>query len=71
MKFFKVLGFSNLNGNNTCLNLVVLDYFYALDSHDAILCAMAFWSGTLDSHSAVFAYEVGPESINNLGGATV
>lgn len=54
MKFYKVLGFSNLNGNNTCLNLVVLDYFYALDSH-----------------SAVFAYEVGHESINNLGGAIV
>lgn len=36
MKFYKVLGFSNLNG-----------------------------------HSAVFAYEVGHESINNLGGATV
>lgn len=54
MKFFKVLVFLNLNGNNTCLNLVVLYHFYALDSH-----------------SAVFAYEVGPESINNLGGATV
>lgn len=66
MKFYKVLGFSNLNGN-----LVVLDYFYALDSHDAICCAMALWSDTLDSHSAVFAYEVGHESINNLGGAIV
>lgn len=29
------------------------------------------WSGTLDSHSAVFVYEVGHESINNLGGAIV